>query len=147
MEIPGIDEHLTAFEFEGVPQPVEYLETTEIPGYPAVICDVYNFVGDDSKDLGVIKIEKGHSTPRQLINEGQGTKRTVEGYISGNGRLIVERKSGKTELYEISSRSLIPLSVDIEVGDIMRWQADSDSDLIAYEVCIPRYKPGRYTNL
>lgn len=147
MEILGTNDHLTIFTFEGVSQPVEFRETEEIPGYPGVKCDDYDFVGDDSKDLGVIRISEGCSTPRQKINDRKDTKRTVERYASGNGRLIVKKKDGPTALYEISSRSLAPLSVDVEIGDTMQWQADPDSNLVVYEICIPRFKPGRYTNL
>ena len=29
----------------------------------------------------------------------------------------------------------------------MQWEADKDSDLVAYEICFPPYEDGRYQNI
>ena len=136
------EHHLESFKYGENSQQVEFAETT----FPAegVECDVYNFVGDNSKDLGVIKIGRANKTPPQRVENGE---RTTERYASGNGRLIVKKKDGTNILYEINTTSRVPLSVDVEIGDVMQWEASQGSDLVAYEVCTPPYKDGRYTNL
>ena len=35
----------------------------------------------------------------------------------------------------------------LAIGEIMQWQADKDSPLVAYEICIPPYEDGRYENI
>jgi hypothetical protein len=142
MERTGNNNHLSQFEFEGFSRGVTYLETTKIEGYPDVECDVYKFDGDDSKDLGIIRINKGGFTPLQRVNEGE---RTVEGRVSGSGRFIVIRADRTEEIYAVGGS--IPFSVEVKKGDSMQWRADTDSNLVAYEVCIPPYKDGRFENI
>lgn len=129
--------HLESFEFEGKIQQVSFVEVEEIA--EGVKCDVYSFLGDDSKDLGIIKIEPGFKTPLQRVLQGT---RTVEGYISGDGWLTVTRRDGTREVYQ----SPDSFSVDINTGDLMQWKAGRER-LRAFEICIPPYQDGRYQNL
>lgn len=134
-------EHLTAFEFEGIPQPVSFVETLSVTD--GVECDVYTFMGDDSKDLGIIRIEPGYKTPLQRVLQGE---RTIEGYVSGEGQLNILRDgSWKTYLVRDDIQGKLPVNVNI--GDLMQWHAVGSSRLVAYEVCIPPYQDGRYENL
>lgn len=138
MENINPTDKLVNFEFEGNTQPVEFVETMDVA--EGVSCDVYKFVGDDTKDLGIIKIDVGCKTPLQKVLKGD---RTIEGYISGEGKLIVS-KDGENKIYEVGDSE--KLSVEVNIGETMQWQA-GDKQLIAYEVCFPPYEDGRYENL
>ena len=121
---------------------VDFVERVEvIPG--EVYCDTYKAAnGKDIWDLGVIRIvKKGGATLRQEVLDGD---KTVEGYIYGRGELRIARKNGKKEVYRADKG---PIHVFVKIGDIMQWKADSDSTLIAYEICYPPYSDGRYRNL
>lgn len=130
--------HLTDFEFEGVRQNVLFVETMNVA--EGVTCDVYKFDDDNTKDLGIIKIQPGFKTPLQKVLKGD---RTVEGYISGNGKLIVS--DGKEEKIYQSEKGK-ELQVNVNVGETMQWCA-IDEPLVAYEICFPPYEEGRYENL
>ena len=144
METASQTHRLTSFEFEGKVLPVIYRETTKFNDYPGVECDVYDFVGNNGMDLAIIKIAKGCKTPDQEILKG---KRTIEGFVLGKGRLVLKRKDGPDGVYPVSDRSKFPFSIDVKIGDKMQWIADTDSELVAYEICIPKYQEGRYRNL
>ena len=135
---------LTKFEFEGNVLTVKYRETTKFDDYPGVECDVYDFVGDNSMDLGIIRIDPGCKTPRQKVLKGD---RTVEGFVGGNGMLIIENENGHCRACPVYSQMELPFSTEVEIGDVMQWRADIDSALTVYEICKPKYKDGRYTNL
>lgn len=143
MELIGRNDHLTSFEFEGVTQPVEFVETTNEVS-PGAECDVYKFVGDDTKDLGIIRINPGCETPLQRVLKGD---RTIEGYVSGSGKLVVARGNVSIETFEVTDRPGEHLSVLVRVGDTMQWKASPNSKLVAYEVCVPPYADGRFENL
>lgn len=127
------NQKLTSFKGELV----EFIESTKVVA--GVTCDVYRFVDDSQKDLGIIYINAGCSTPKQKVLKGD---RTIEGYISGNGKLIVTGQNGKQQIYQTDKDNL---SVDVKIGEIMQWQATTD--LVAYEICYPPYQDGRYQNL
>lgn len=136
------EELLKTFEFEGNSQPIDFVET--VPVNTGVECDVYAFVQDDSKDLGIIRINPGYKTPLQRVLKGQ---RTIEGYISGEGQLTIIRSGGNNEVYQVGNQTQEKLAIDINIGDLMQWQAKGSSRLIAYEICIPPYQDGRYENI
>ncbi len=117
--------------------PVEFVETMDVSA--GVECDVYKFVNNDSCDLGVIRIKSGCKTPRQLVLAGD---KTVEGFISGGGRLVIESNDDKQEYAAQSG-----LRILVEIGQIMQWQAAFGTDLVVYEICQPPYQPGRFKNL
>jgi hypothetical protein len=131
-----------AFEFDGRLQPVSFVETTRVT--TGVECDVYTFEGDISKDLGVIRIEPGFKTPLQRVLKGD---RTIEGYLSGKGRLIVTKSDNTQREYPVSNNTPKPFTVTVAVGETMQWQADADSLLVAYEICSPPYEDGRFENM
>ena len=129
---------INSFNFEGKEQDVVFVETMQVAA--GVECDVYKFDGDAGKDLGIIRIRAGCKTPLQKVMKGD---RTIEGYISGRGKLIIIKTDGEQKIY-IGERGL---AVSVGVGEVMQWQADSDSDLEGYEICFPPYQAGRFQNL
>lgn len=133
---------LKSFRFEENEQVVSYVETMRVTD--GVDCEVYTFDGDSSKDLGIIKINPGRKTPLQKVLKGD---RTIEGYVSGKGKLYVTKPDGRQETYAVGEESRKPFSVIVEIGELMQWEADEDSDLVAYEICFPPYEDGRYQNI
>lgn len=131
---------LKTFTFEGKEQPISFVETLHIKD--GVDCDVYSYDGDMTKDLGIIRISPGCKTPLQKVLKGD---RTIEGYISGKGKLTVTKPDGKQEVYLADGTFENP--VDIKIGELMQWEADLDSNLVAFEICLPPYEDGRYKNL
>lgn len=138
MQTVNSNAHLTEFEFEGQKQKVSFIETTNVA--QGVKCDIYKFEGDGSKDLGVIKIGPNCKTPLQKVLKGD---KTIEGYISGEGKLIVTT-GGKDKIYQAKESE--KFSVDVNIGETMQWQA-GEKPLVAYEICFPPYEDGRYENL
>lgn len=133
---------IKSFNFEGKEQPVSFVGTTHVAD--GVDCDVYTFINDSSKDLGVIRIGPGRRTPLQKVLKGD---RTVEGYMSGKGKLTITKTDGKQEVYVADGESKEPIVVDVEIGELMQWEADKETGLVAYEICFPPYEDGRYENL
>jgi hypothetical protein len=109
-----------------------------------VECDVYKFDGDDSKDLGVIRIKPGFQTPLQKVLKGD---RTIEGYYSGRGKLVITKPDNPSKEYPVSEDTPKTFAVTVAIGEKIQWLADKDSPLIAYEICVPPYADGRYENL
>lgn len=133
---------LNSFEFDNKTQPVSFVETTKVT--TGVECDVYKFDGDETKDLGVIRIEPGSKTPLQRVLKGD---RTIEGHISGKGKLIITKPDNTREEHPVDDTIPKPFTVTVGIGETMQWQADKDSSLVAYEICFPPYEDGRYENL
>ncbi len=133
---------MKSFIFEGQEQPISFVETMHVA--KGAECDVYGFVGDPSKDLGIIRIRSGSRTPLQRVLKGD---RTVEGYISGKGKLTVTKLDGMKTVYKVGENLQEPLVVSIGIGELMQWEADINSDLVVYEVCFPPYEDGRYENI
>jgi hypothetical protein len=133
---------LRTFSFEGKEQKVSFVETIHVAD--GVDCDVYIFPGDKSKDLGIIKIKPSKKTPLQKVLKGD---RTIEAYVYGRGKLIVTRPDGEKVPYEVGGDSSKPLSVTINIGELMQWQAAQESELVASEVCFPPYVLGRYEDI
>lgn len=130
---------LTTFEYDGKVLPVEFVETMDVKD--GVACDVYTFVGDTTKDLGIVTVKRGHKTPLQRVLKGD---KTIEGFVSGSGVLTVKSSSDKEKTYQFNDSNNTSY-VEVLVGEIMQWSADSD--LIFYEVCHPPYSDGRFENL
>lgn len=130
------------FLFEGRKQPVSYIETLSVNG--GVQCDVYKFEGDTSKDLGIIRIKPGSKTPLQKVLKGD---RTVEGYISGKGKFTIIKPNGKKRVFNVSKELKEPIAITVAIGELMQWEANSNSELIAYEICFPPYEDDRYKNI
>lgn len=133
---------LETFRYKGDLLPLSFVSTLDVT--KGVQCDVYEFTGDKSKDLGVIRIKPGCKTPLQKVLKGD---KTVEGYLAGKGRLTITRANGEKMVYEVDVKNKKPLEVSVEVGETMQWEADKNSELTAYEICYPPYEDGRYENI
>lgn len=97
---------LTHFTLNNKSEPVKYIETIQVT--KGVTCNTYSFPNDAGKDLAVIHIEPGGKTPLQKVLNGE---KTIEGYLSGNGRLVINRKNGKKEIYICNDKSPKPAPV------------------------------------
>jgi len=137
-----IMKQLENFKFEGKKESVSFIETLHVTD--GVDCDVYAFVNDKEKDLGIIRIRPGYRTPLQKVLKGD---RTIEGSISGSGKLTVIKSNGKRVIFKTEKEPKRPIVVNIGIGDVMQWEADKESTLVAFEICFPPYKEGRYENL
>lgn len=133
---------LKTFLFEDKEQAVSFVETIHVA--VCVDCDVYSFDNDQAKDLGIIKIRPGAKTPLQKVLKGE---RTIEGYLSGKGKLTVTGIDGQQKVYLVNEETKKPFSVTVKIGELMQWRADENSDLVAYEICFPPYEDGRYENI
>ena len=134
------EQKLQSFNFEGKERPVSFVETMQVAD--GVECDVYRFTEDESKDLGVIKVESGKKTPLQKVLQGE---KTIEQSISGVGKLIVTKQDGTHDVL-IADESNYVLRI-VNVGEMMQWEAGPDSDLVAAEICYPPYQEGRFENI
>jgi len=108
-----------------------------------VVCDVYSFKDDDSRDLAVVKVEKGFKTPLQRVLKGDST---TEGFVSGKGELSVTTQDGEIKTYQFDDDNT-GQPVLVGVGEQMQWHANGDTNLVFYEVCSPPYEDGRFENL
>lgn len=121
--------------------PIIYKSTQTIK--EGVECDVYSFDGDPTKDLAIVRVSKGAKTPLQRVISGT---KTIEGFIGGKGTLSIQYPNGKTFSYNFGQGN-IGHEMIIDIGQIMQWSADGDSDLVFYEICQPPYEEGRFENL
>lgn len=105
---------LDSFQWDGKSQPVSFIETIDVT--TGVQCDVYTFDGDNTKDLGIIRIEPGFKTPLQKVLKGD---KTIEGYISGKGKLVIT-KADKTKVeYTVDEQTQKPFEVEVAIGEKM----------------------------
>lgn len=135
-----LDIQARTFEIGGVPRRILFVEENQVT--TGVVCKVYRFEDIQSMDLGVITIAPGCRTPQQLVVSGE---RTIEGYVSGKGRLYVDR-NGFLIIYNFYER-ITHQVVEVRSGDKMQWVADGNSELVVYEVCSPVYAAGRFQDL
>lgn len=133
---------IKTFNFEGKEQIVSFVETMHVTD--GVDCDVYAFHEDLTKDLGIIKISPGNKTPLQKVLKGE---RTIEGYLSGKGKLTITKTDGQIKIHPVSPELKELLAVTVGIGELMQWQADKDSHLVVYEICFPPYEDGRFENI
>jgi len=111
--------------------------------FPGVICDVYIHPETKERDLGVITIKQGAKTFPQKVQRGI---ETIEGYMSGRGKLIIVKPSGDKLVFNVGPEDE-GFSHTVEIGDTMQWQASKDEDLMVFEICYPPYDDGRFENL
>jgi len=135
-------EPINTFPFDGKEQVVSFVETMKVAD--GVECDVYAFDGDTTKDLGIIKIKPGKNTPLQRVLKGD---KTIEGHLSGKGRLVVTQADGAKNSYAVDDRLKEPFSITVQIGEQMQWIAEEETALITYEICFPPYEDGRYENI
>ena len=122
-------EKLTSFKGEAV----TFVKSSQVK--EGVVCDVYKYNNTDERDLGIVYVDAGFTTPLQQVVQGD---KTVEGYLQGNGTLTVSEKK-----YVFPNNETQEILVD--VGETMQWRAGTD--LIFYEICEPPYQDGRFVNL
>jgi hypothetical protein len=103
-----------------------------------VMCNVYAFSADSTKDLGVIHIKAGASTPKQLILKGD---KTVEGYLAGEADFVFSKTAESDTVLGYSDDSY-GNDTTLGIGDTMQWSAIRNS--VCYEVCYPSYEDGRF---
>lgn len=131
---------LTKVRFGGTNIQVSFVESIQIND--GVKCDVYSFNGDNTKDLAIIRIGAGYSTPLQKVLDG---KRTVEGYLSGIGGFM-HKRDGIERFYTNDELEKIR-AVEVQIGDEMQWRAGEHSNMVVYEVCYPPFKNGRFEDM
>jgi mannose-6-phosphate isomerase-like protein (cupin superfamily) len=123
-----------------IPLAVSFVETTQVT--EGVSCDIYRFLDDETRDLGVVTVQKNYKTPRQRVLLGD---QTIEGFMSGEGTLTVGAAENDIKTYHFPSTS--NEEVAVKVGQTMQWHADGDTELVFYEICEPPYEDGRFENL
>lgn len=138
--LPEKPQPINTFNFDGVEQPVSFVEIMQVTN--GVECDVYSFTEDESKDLGIIRVEPGEKTPLQRVLQGE---KTIEQFISGKGKLTVTRQDGTQDVL-LADDSNHVLKI-VNIGEMMQWEAAPDSDLVAAEICYPPYQEGRFENI
>jgi len=119
-------------------QYLEFEETTQVK--TGVICHVYSFPDDDSKDFGVIEVKKGFKTPLQKV---LGGTKTVEIFASGKGILTITSPRGTIMEYHYPNNP--DTNIEIAIGETMQWEALEELEF--YEICYPPYEEGRFQNL
>ena len=103
-------ETIKTFNIDGIESPVSFVETMQVAD--GVKCDTYTFDNRDDVDLGIIKIQPNFKTPRQKVLDGENT---VEGYISGKGKLVVERNYGHTDVYDTGTNGKIKVTMNEDI--------------------------------
>ena len=122
-------------------QKVSFKETISVE--EGVECDVYTLDGDQSRDLAIITVTRGHKTPLQRVLHGTST---IEGHLEGKGTLVITDEDDKATIYQFDEGA--PSNgVEVPIGQTMQWSADPESDLTFYEICTPPYEDGRFENL
>lgn len=136
------EQNLKEFKLDSDPQSVEFVGTERV--CEGVECDVYAFIGDESKDLGIIRVAPGFKTPLQKVVEGL---RTIEGHISGEGQLTITREGGNCVIHSFCGDSQNRVLIDVDIGDLMQWKSTGSTRLMAFEICYPPYQDGRYEEI
>ena len=124
--------------FRGVQ--VIFQETVHVK--EGVVCNIYLFKDDSSKDLAIVRVNSKSHTPLQKVVHGD---RTIEGYLEGAGELKVVRTNGEEQIITFPSKS--NEEVMFSIGDTMQWCANKGEQLTFYEICTPPYKDGRFINI
>ena len=130
---------LPRFRGGGTDEAVEFAGTGQVT--EGVICHVYRFAGDDSRDLGIIEVSPGCGTPVQRVAGGD---ETAEGWLAGAGTLTVITAAGTVTEHGYPGAG--PGPVVVSRGDSMFWEA-GPAGLVFYEICAPPYAPGRFAGL
>lgn len=123
-------------EFRG--ETVSFVDTSQVK--EGVVCDVYSFDTDDSKDLGIVRVRKDYKTPLQRVLKGD---KTLEIFQTGQGVLSVTNTDGVESRHSFPSDNFA--EVEIKVGYLVQWEATEN--LVFAEVCYPPYEDGRFENL
>ncbi len=131
---------ITSFEQGGKLHDVTFKETTKVAR--GVVCDVYKFDMDKSRDLALVLVNRGCKTPLQKVLKGNST---IEGFLIGKGKLTVKDKKGKTRKHVFGPGD--KGEIEVKVGQTVQWVADKEDNLVFYEICDPPYEEGRFEDL
>lgn len=132
---------IESFSYGSTTLTTKFIETMQVTD--GVECDVYIHPETNERDLAIITIAPGKSTPLQKVLNGE---ETIEGYISGKGRLVITHVDGSESIFEVDQNS-VGFAHTIKIGEIMQWHADNNEELVLFEICYPPYEDGRYENL
>ncbi len=116
---------------------VSFVEASKVK--EGVVCDVYTFQNDTSKDLGIVNVKAGKQTPLQKVLSGD---KTIEIFEKGKGTLRITDEEDKMIEYKYPGG---PEEVVVGIGELMQWEAESD--LTFAEICYPPYEDGRFENI
>lgn len=100
------------------------------------MCEVYEFVNDTTKDLGIVFVKAGAKTPLQKVIGGEST---IEIYKEGQGILMIHDIDGLEHKYQFPGSVK---RVEVKIGEKMQWEAITD--LVFHELCFPPYADGRF---
>ncbi|HUD05616.1 MAG TPA: hypothetical protein VMR18_01685 [Candidatus Saccharimonadales bacterium] len=131
----------TSFGYHDGPVPVSWSETQIVKD--GVLCHIYKFEDDRSRDLALVRVNAGWKTFRQRVLSGD---KTIEGFVEGVGTLTVTNVDGESKTYEFKDGGPAE-EVTVSVGEIMQWSANGETDLIFYKICEPSYEEGRFEDL
>ena len=120
-------------------EPVSFVESINVT--EGVVCDVYTFDNDSSKDLALVTVQPGCKTPFQKVLGGD---ETLEIYKAGTGSFYHTDISGNQMEYAYPGG---PAVISVQLGELMQWKATGTDELVFLEICTPPYKDGRYENL
>jgi hypothetical protein len=135
-----LESKLKEFEHGNVKSSVEFVGTIDVKA--GVICDIYKFTNDLSRDLAIVRVLPGYRTPLQRVVGGDDT---IEGGMSGQGVLTITSMDGSVLVYTFRDVAMAPVSV--RHGELMQWYADTDEQLVFYEICSPPYEQGRFEDI
>jgi hypothetical protein len=131
---------LSEIHFKGQIWKIKNNDTYEVAF--GVYCDNYEIVGDSEQDLAVVHVCPNARTPRQLVKYGE---RTIEVFLSGSGKLIIETASGTVQEHYFAENQSGNY-VMVAIGEKMQWIA-GNKGLRFVEICKPPYKDGRFENI
>lgn len=106
---------------------------------PGVYCESYTIVGDLDKDIAIVYMLPNSKTPLQLVRSGE---KTVEVFMCGDGKLVVENNSGTVFEYFFDNNECGKYVI-IKIGEKMQWIA-GEIGLQFAEICEPPYKDDRF---
>lgn len=132
---------LKTFTVSGTQLVIEFVETQQVK--EGVECDIYRITDDSTRDIAIVTVKSGYKTPLQRILKGN---KTIEGFLEGVGVLSVTNTDNSVETYSLNNDNK-GKEVTVAVGQLMQWYANSDTDLVFYEVCEPPYEDGRFENI
>ena len=136
-----MNKKIESFLYNGERLSAIFKETLEV--FPGVHCDVYIHPETQKRDLAIIMLDPGKKTLPQKVLMGE---ETIEGYISGSGKLIIRHVDGTQSVFDVGPGSE-GFSHPVGIGEIMQWKADKHEELVFFEICLPPYEDGRYENL
>jgi len=132
---------IESFTFGNEELPAQYQETVTVT--EGVECDIYALGATNLQDLALISVSPGKHTPVQRVLQGE---ETIEGYLSGKGKLAIIQKDGSIAEYTVDGTTE-GFTYSVQIGETMQWQADGKEPLEIFEICFPPFEEGRFQNI